>query len=102
MKQLEDVFKRKIRFTEERRKHIEEDHPEMLGQEERIVECLSLPEQVRQSRTDGSVELFYKYFYQTLVGDKYLCVVIKNGQDDLFLVTAYFTDKKKEGKVLYG
>ncbi|ONF90986.1 hypothetical protein BWD14_18810 [Leptospira santarosai] len=74
----------------------------MLGQEERIVECLSLPEEVRESRTDGSVELFYKYFNETLVGDKYLCVVIKNGQDDLFLVTAYFTDKKKEGKVLYG
>ncbi|UOG58840.1 hypothetical protein MAL03_20095 (plasmid) [Leptospira noguchii] len=48
------------------------------------------------------MELFYKYFYETLVGDKYLCVVIKNGNDDLFLITAYFTDKVKEGKVLYG
>ncbi|QOI41700.1 hypothetical protein Lepto782_05170 [Leptospira interrogans serovar Canicola] len=47
-------------------------------------------------------KLFYKYFADTLVGDKYLCVVIKNGIDDLFLVTAYFTDKVKEGKVLYG
>ncbi|WP_217699485.1 hypothetical protein, partial [Leptospira alexanderi] len=78
------------------------DHPEMSGQEERIVECLLSPEQVRQSRTDERVELFYKYFADTLVGDKYLCVVIKNGIDDLFLVTAYFTDKVKEGKVLYG
>lgn len=102
MNQLEDVFKRKIRFTEERRKHIEGDHPEMSGQEKRIVECLLSPEQVRQSRTDERVELFYKYFADTLVGDKYLCVVIKNGIDDLFLVTAYFTDKVKEGKVLYG
>nr|WP_244265140.1 hypothetical protein [Leptospira alexanderi] len=57
---------------------------------------------MRQSRTDERVELFYKYFADTLVGDKYLCVVIKNGIDDLFLVTAYFTDKVKEGKVLYG
>ncbi|QOI41698.1 hypothetical protein Lepto782_05160 [Leptospira interrogans serovar Canicola] len=58
MNQLEDVFKRKIRFTEERRKHIEGDHPEMSGQEKRIVECLLSPEQVRQSRTDERVELF--------------------------------------------
>ncbi len=102
MNLLEDVFKRKVRVTEERERHFKEDHPEMSGQEEKIVNCLADPDQVRISRTDSSVELFYKLFNDTPVGKKYLCAVIKNRGDDLFLVTAYFTDKVKEGYKLYG
>ncbi|EQA38745.1 hypothetical protein LEP1GSC047_2371 [Leptospira inadai serovar Lyme str. 10] len=102
MNLVEDVFKRNIRITLERRRHFEEDHPEMFGQGEKIAECLSQPDQVRISKADSSVELFYKLFEATPVGRKYLCAVIKNHGDDLFLVTAYFTDKVKEGAVLYG
>jgi hypothetical protein len=36
-----------------------------------------------------------------MVGDKYLCVVVKEGAADAFIVTAYLTDKVKKGERLW-
>lgn len=93
-----DVFGRSIRFTKDRKDHIEEDHPEMMDSIDRIVETLQDPEDIRLSSSDLTVELFYKYFENTLVGNKYICIVVKNLSNDLFVITAYFTDKKKKGE----
>jgi len=38
----------------------------------------------------------------TIVGDKYLCVVVKYPQKGKgFIITAYFTDKVKAGGILW-
>jgi hypothetical protein len=39
--------------------------------------------------------LFYEFCAQTMVGGKWLCVVVKYAEDDAFVVTAYLTDKPK-------
>jgi hypothetical protein len=76
-------------------------HPEMAGMESLIAETLKTPQLVRRSRSDKSAELFYRFYTQTLVSDKWLCVVVKYLVDDAFIVTAYFTDKPKKGDDLW-
>ena len=98
---FEDVWKRNVRFTRERFEHIESSHPEMLGQSGHIAETLKAPDFVIRSRTDESVELFYKLYSRTPVTTKYMCVVVKRGLNDEFVVTAYFTDSVKKGDLLW-
>ena len=96
-----DIHNRKIRLTPERKKHIEEDHPEMRDQFDNIKYTLSQPEVIIRSKTDETVELFFRYYKRTPVSEKYLCVVVKNLDEDLFIITAYFTDSLKRGEVLW-
>jgi len=56
---------------------------------------------VRRSRSDPAVQLFYEFYAQTIVGGKWLCVVVKYEEDDAFVVTAYLTDKPKNGEDLW-
>ncbi len=101
MKIFKDLYKRKIRLTDERRDHMETAHPEMFGQMDKIENTLSNPDIIVRSKTDPEVELFYKHYPITPVTDKYLCVVVKVLIEDLFIITAYFTDTIKRGEVLW-
>jgi len=78
MKILNDVYKRRVRLTDERQKHFVSDHPEMKGQIEKLKQTLRDPEKVVRSRTDSQVELFYRHYDSTPVTQKYLCVVVKS------------------------
>lgn len=99
MKRLQDRFGSEVRLTDERLAHILE-HPEMRELAARIEETLLLPQCVRRSRSDTAVRLFYRFLAETIFGDKWLCVVVKYADDDAFVVTAYLTDKPKEGEEL--
>ncbi len=71
---------------------------EMTGAVERTI---SQPQIVRKSTSDASVRLFYEFQPQTIVGGKWLCVVVKYSGSDAFMVTAYLTDKPKAGEDLW-
>lgn len=94
MQILVDYQGRQIRLTDERLAHILE-HPEMASMEAAIQAALSDPEVVRVSNTDSAVHLYYRYREGTIVGDKWLCVVVKYLDNDAFVITAYLTDKLK-------
>ena len=96
-----DIFDRNIRLTHERLRHLEETHPEMEGQLENIGIVLKSPEIIIASISDENVELFYRFYTETIVGDKWLCIVVKNLENDFFVITAYFTNKIKKGNVLW-
>ncbi|NVM04880.1 MAG: hypothetical protein HWN67_21345 [Candidatus Helarchaeota archaeon] len=98
---FKDYKNREIRLTEERKIHLEDVHPEMKGQIDRVQETLKIPDFVFKSVSDQEVELFYKCYKNTLVTEKYLCVVIKVLTDDLFIITAYFTDSIKKGELIW-
>jgi len=100
MKTLDDCFGRKVRLTDERLAHILE-HPEMKGMAAEVERVLRQPEFVRRSQTDKTVRLFYEFYAQTIVGGKWLCVVVKYEENDAFVVTAYLTDKPKAGENLW-
>lgn len=100
MKHLRDFQGRSIRLTEERRAHILE-HAEMSSMEAEIEETLARPERVVQSFSDPQAKLYYRFYFRTVVGGKYLCVVVKTLEADAFVLTAYLTDRIKNGVLLW-
>jgi hypothetical protein len=102
MEWLQDCFGKTVRLTAEKLEHIR-DHPEMVGLESEVSKVLASPELVLESRTDSAVKLFYNFYVQTFVGGKWLCVVVRYSIEppDAFVVTAYLTNKPKQGKILW-
>jgi len=100
MKVIRDCFGRSVRLTDERLAHIME-HAELVGMEDEIEWLLQSPTEVRQSRSDDDVMLFYEFCTRTRVGGKWLCAVVKHLSDDAFVVTAYLTNTVKAGEVIW-
>ena len=68
-------------------------HPVMTGRESSVRLALESPDEVRESRSDAEVFLFYKADGTR----RWVCAVAKQAGDQAFLVTAYPTDAIKEG-----
>ena len=68
-------------------------HPVMTGREAFVRAALEAPDEVRQSRIDPQVLLFYK----TEATRRWTCAVAKRAGEEAFLITAYPTDAIKEG-----
>ena len=54
-----------------------------------IIRTVRAPAEVRVSRSDTNVCLFYEFHARTQVGDKWLCVAVKYLENDAFVITAY-------------
>jgi hypothetical protein len=100
VKVLHDYEGRSVRLTDERLAHIQE-HPEMAGIEEKIEQTLKAPERVIESLSDTEALLYYRFYFGTPVGGKFLCVVVKVGEREAFVLTAYLTDRVKKGRQLW-
>ena len=100
MQVIRDCFGHLVRLTDERLEHILE-HAEMAGMDGEIKRVLQAPTEVRLSRADDNVRLFYEFYAQTRVGGKWLCVVVKYLPDDAFVITAYLTETMKAGETLW-
>jgi hypothetical protein len=100
MTRLSDYAGLSIRFTDERSAHVME-HPEITELETAIEETLLRPEKVVESFSDPQARLYYRFYTDTRVGDKYLCVVVKVVVEDAFVLTAYLTDQVKKGVQLW-
>lgn len=73
----------------------------MAGMGDEIQRVLQSPTEVRLSRADDTVRLFYEFYAQTQVGGKWLCVVVKYFADDTFVITAYLTNSIKAGEIIW-
>jgi hypothetical protein len=69
----------------------------MAGQETKIEETVVSPDIVIESRQDPSVRLYHKLYEETTVSWKYMLVAVKVLTDDEFVITAFFTDREKQG-----
>ncbi len=72
-------------------------HPVMAGLESNVKETLEKPEQIRVSRSDPKVFLFYKMQRP----GRWICAVAKRLNGEAFLVTGYPTDSIKEGEYIW-
>ena len=98
----QDIFGRRIRLTDEGWDHILERHHYMVDFRDEIDETLRQAEQIRRSTTaPETTRLYYKWYYGTPRGDKWVCVVVKVLPDEAFLVSAYVTDRIKEGELIW-
>jgi len=68
-------------------------HPVMAGREQDVQCTLEMPDEIRQSRSDPTVFLFYRLERP----GRWLCAVVKRLNGDGFLITTYPTDAIKEG-----
>ena len=71
-------------------------HKVMERKEEIVKITLSQPDEIRRSKFDEDVFLYYKK-----KDDRIYCAVAKHGGKRGFLITAYMTDKVKEGEVIW-
>jgi len=95
-----DQFRRTISLSNKRHAHIFE-HPEMIGQKDRIKETIAFPDIVKESKHDSTVSCYYRLYEKTPVTRKYLMCVVKLLNAKGFIITAFYTDKIKEGKTLW-
>jgi hypothetical protein len=68
-------------------------HPVMAGRETLVQAALEVPDEVRRSRIDPKVLLFYK----AEATKRWTVAVVKRLAEASFLITAYPTDAIKEG-----
>ena len=72
-------------------------HPAMAGREVDVKAALQAPSEIRQSKRDADVYLFYK---AERVG-RWVCAVAKRLDGNGFMITAYPTDAVKEGEIVW-
>jgi len=72
-------------------------HPIMAGREGEVRAALETPDEIRRSRTDPLVFLFYK----AVQTRRWVSAVAKRQDDSGFLITAYPTDAIKEGVLVW-
>jgi len=86
----------KVRATKEYWDYIVNiKHPSMKNKEDIVKETLLNPEEICKSKIDQNVYLYYRQF------DRIYCTVVKHMGEEGFLITAYPTDKIKEGERIW-
>jgi hypothetical protein len=68
-------------------------HPAMAGRELDVKKILEKPDEIRLSRSDPAVYLFYRSERKR----RWVCVVTRRLNEEGFLITTYLTDAIKEG-----
>jgi len=68
-------------------------HPVMAGREDDVRNALENPDEIRQSKSDEAVYLFYKAEREK----RWICAVSRQTGESGFLITTYPTDAIKEG-----
>lgn len=71
-------------------------HPDMASRVDEVVKTLSAPEEIRESKHDEGVLLFYRADTK-----RWVCAVARQEGQDGFLITAYPADKLKAGKTVW-
>jgi len=72
-------------------------HPVMRGHEEDVKTALIAPDEIRRSRSDLNVYLFYKNLTEKVL----ICVVTKRLNQSGFIITTYPTNSIKEGEKIW-
>ena len=72
-------------------------HPAMAGCENEVKQALEHPDEIRRSRIDPSVLLFYIKRHER----RWVCAVCKRSDLDAFLITTYPADAIKEGEKIW-
>ncbi len=92
---VQSVLNTAVRITEDYWQFIiTVKHPPMRGREEDVKLTLQDADEVRVSKVDSSVYLYYKK-----EGKRYVCVVVRRLDGAGFIISAYPTDAIKEGEV---
>jgi len=70
-------------------------HPSVRGLEDEVKRTLQEPTEVRKSREDPNVHLYYRKRM-----DKFICVVVKHLNNEGYIITTYLT-RRMVGETLW-
>lgn len=85
---------KKIRTSDDYwKKIVSTKHPGMERHEELVKQTLTNPEEVRRSKKEAAIHLYYRKS-----NGYYCCVVAKHLNGDGFVVTTYMTDRIRIGE----
>jgi hypothetical protein len=73
----------------------------MADQFERIAETIRSPEVIITTSADESVVVYHRHYENTPVTHKFLLVAVKLLQADAFVLTAFFSSRRKKGTILW-
>ena len=96
MRRFADEHGNEVRLTNERLRHILRRHPEMAYQMHRFAETLAKPDAVTASKSNPTVELYYRLYPDLRGRSRYVCLVVKRGRGPSFILTGYL-DRKIKG-----
>lgn len=85
-----------IELTPERKGHILLYHPDLKLHFSKFKQALLSPTEIRVSKSDPKVLLFYKQFAR-IGGEKYIAIVVKFDKRN-FILTAYLTNRILSGE----
>lgn len=86
-----------VRTTETYWQRLMVKHPDLEELEELVQQALRSPDEVRRSRRDSDILLFYLVRAQK----RWVVAVARRLKNEGFLITAYQTDAIKEGELLW-
>ena len=87
----------RVRTSEEYWQKLIVKHPDIAELEAEVIQAWTNPEEIRQSRRDSNIVLFYL----TLKEKRWVVAVARRLNGDGFLITAYQTDAIKEGDLIW-
>jgi len=91
---------KRVKLTRVQWLHIVFFHPEVESEQGKIEKALKEPEIVVEGATSDT-KVCYRMFKATPVSRKYLAVVVKELDGEGFIMTSYFTERIRRGKVLW-
>ena len=97
MRSFTDERGNEVRLTDERLRHILRRHPEMAFQMHRFADTLAKPDAVRASRSSPTVQLYYRLYPGLRGRNRYVCLAVKRGSGDSFILTGYL-DRSIKGE----
>ena len=72
-------------------------HPSIAKYENEVRKALRDPDQIRKSKQDPKVHLYYKS-----IGKVHVCVIADHlSKTEGYIITSYLTDRIKEGEQIY-
>jgi hypothetical protein len=77
-------------------KILRDKHPAMRGKEQHVQRALTEPLEVRRSKSDPHVYLYYRQY-----GKRFICVIARHQNSKGFVITTYISDNIKEGEIVW-
>lgn len=95
-------LQREVELTDERERHIAEQHPDILpAHRDELVETLADPDQIRRSARFNNARLFTRWFDNVRDGKQVVVVVVTDAapNERHWVVTAYIARKLAGGVI---
>ena len=89
LRRFTDEQGNEVRLTDERLRHILRRHPEMAFQLHRFADTLASPDAVRASKSNPTVQLYYRLYPDLRGRNRYLCLAVKRGDSYSLILTGY-------------